>query len=58
MKLLQNGQIDETKKHIVLTYTDYVEKHSDTKGSFYVYTRVDFQKHPEEGEIPVEVTIK
>ena len=45
------------KKHIVLTYTDYVEKHSDTKGSFYVYTRVDFQKHPEEGEIPVEVTI-
>jgi len=29
----------------------------DEKGSFYVYTRVDFQKHPEEGEIPVEVTI-
>ena len=56
-EIIANGQIDETKKHIVLTYTDYVEKHSDTKGSFYVYTRVDFQKHPEEGEIPVEVTI-
>ena len=56
-EVIANGQIDETKKHIVLTYTDYVEKHSDTKGSFYVYTRVDFQKHPEEGEIPVEVTI-
>ena len=56
-EVIANGQIDETKKHIVLTYTDYVEKHSDTKGSFYVYTRVDFQKHPEEGEITVEVTI-
>ena len=56
-EIIANGQIDETKKHIVLTYTDYVEKHSDTKGSFFVYTRVDFQKHPEEGEIPVEVTI-
>ena len=56
-EVIANAQIDETKKHIVLTYTDYVEKHSDTKGSFYVYTRVDFQKHPEEGEIPVEVTI-
>ena len=56
-EIIANAKIDETKKHIVLTYTDYVEKHSDTKGSFYVYTRVDFQKHPEEGEIPVEVTI-
>ena len=56
-EIIANAQIDETKKHIVLTYTDYVEKHSDTKGSFYVYTRVDFQKHPEEGEITVEVTI-
>ena len=41
-EVIANGQIDETKKHIVLTYTDYVEKHSDTKGSFFVYTRVDF----------------
>ena len=56
-EVIANAQIDETKKHIILTYTDYVEKHSDTKGSFFVYTRVDFQKHPEEGEIPVEVTI-
>ena len=56
-EVIANAKIDETKKHIVLTYTDYVEKHSDTKGSFYVYTRVDFQKHPEEGEIPIEVTI-
>ena len=56
-EVIANAKIDETKKHIVLTYTDYVEKHSDTKGSFYVYTRVDFKKHPEEGEIPIEVTI-
>ena len=56
-EVIANAKIDETKKHIVLTYTDYVEKHSDTNGSFFVYTRVDFQKHPEKGEIPIEVTI-
>ena len=56
-EVIAHAKIDETKKHIVLTYTDYVEKHSDTSGSFFVYTRVDFQKHPEEGEIPIEVTI-
>ena len=56
-EVIANAKIDETKKHIVLTYTDYVEKHSDTSGSFFVYIRVDFQKHPEEGEIPIEVTI-
>ncbi|MFQ6810078.1 MAG: Ig-like domain-containing protein [Streptococcus sp.] len=26
-------------------YTDYVEKHSDTNGSFFFYARIDFQKH-------------
>ena len=55
--LIATGKIDETKKHIVLTYTDYAEKHSDTSGSFFVYTRVDFQKNPEKGEIPIQVTI-
>ena len=56
-EVIANAKIDETKKNIVLTYTDYVEKHSDISGSFFVYTRVDFQKHPEKGEIPIEVTI-
>ena len=56
-EVIANAKIDETKKHIVLTYTDYVEKHSDTTGSFFVYTRIDFQKYPEKAEIPVEVTI-
>ena len=55
--LIATGKIDETKKHIILTYTDYAEKHSDTSGSFFVYTRVDFQKNPEKGEIPVQITI-
>ena len=55
--LIVTGKIDETKKHIILTYTDYAEKHSDTSGSFFVYTRVDFQKNPEKGEIPIQITI-
>ena len=46
----------KTKK-LTLTYTDYVEKHSDTNGSFFFYARIDFKKHPQQGEIPVVVTV-
>ncbi len=31
----------EPEKKIKLTYTKYVEEHSDIKGSFYFYVRVD-----------------
>lgn len=56
-EIIAHATVDAAKKSISLTYTDYVEKHSDTNGSFFFYARIDFLKHPEKGEIPIEITI-
>ena len=56
-EVIANAKLSADNKSITLTYTDYVEKHSDTHGSFFFYARVDFKKHPQQGEIPVEITI-
>ena len=51
------GTVDKDQKKISLTYTDYVQTHSDVKGNFFFYARVDYTKHPEGGEIPIQVTV-
>ena len=56
-EIIANAKVSADNKSISLTYTDYVEKHSDTNGSFFFYSRVDFKKHPQQGEIPIEITI-
>ena len=56
-EVIAHAKLSADNKSITLTYTDYVEKHSDTHGSFFFYARVDFKKHPQQGEIPVEITI-
>ena len=56
-EIIAHAKVNVNNKSISLTYTDYVEKHSDTSGSFFFYARIDFKKHPEKGEIPVEITI-
>ena len=56
-EIIANAKVSADNKSISLTYTDYVEKHNDTKGSFFFYARVDFKKHPQQGEIPIEITI-
>ena len=56
-EVIAHATVDAAKKSISLTYTDYVEKHSDTNGSFFFYARIDFKKHPEKGEIPIKITI-
>ena len=56
-KVIAHAKVDKDNKKISLTYTDYAEKHSDTHGNFYFYARIDFKKHPQQGEIPVEVTV-
>ena len=57
-EVIAHATVDKDNKKISLTYTDYAEKHSDTHGNFYFYARIDFKKHPQQGEIPVEVTVK
>ena len=56
-EIIAHAKVSADNKSISLTYTDYVEKHSNTHGSFFFYARVDFKKHPQQGEIPVEITI-
>jgi len=56
-EIIAHAKVNADNKSISLTYTDYVEKHNDTNGSFFFYARVDFKKHPQQGEIPIEITI-
>ena len=56
-EVIANAKVSPDNKSITITYTDYVEKHSDTSGSFFFYARIDFKKHPQKGEVPVEITI-
>ena len=56
-EVIANAKVNPDNKSITITYTDYVEKHSDTSGSFFFYARIDFKKHPQKGEVPVEITI-
>ena len=56
-EVIAHATVDKDNKKISLTYTDYAEKHSDTHGKFYFYARIDFKKHPQQGEIPVEMTV-
>ena len=56
-EVIANAKVDKDNKKLSLTYTKYVETHSDIKGSFFFYARIDFKKHPQKGEIPVEITV-
>ena len=56
-EVIAHATVDATNKKLTLTYTDYVETHSDTNGSFFFYARIDFKKHPQQGEIPIVVTV-
>ena len=56
-EVIAHAKLSADNKSITLTYTDFAEKHSDTHGFFFFYARVDFKKHPQQGEIPVEITI-
>jgi len=49
-EIIAYAKVNADNKSISLTYTDYVEKHSDTKGFFFFYARVDFKKHPQQGQ--------
>ena len=57
--LVAKGQIiDGNPVKIVLTYTDYVETHSDVQGSFYFNTQINSNTQPNTGDIPVTLTVQ
>lgn len=56
-EVIAHAAVDAEYKKLTLTYTDYVETHSDTNGVFFFYARIDFKKHPEQGEVPIVITV-
>ena len=56
-QVIAHGLVDKDNKKLTLTYTDYVENHSKVTGDFFFYAKVDYTKHPEAGEIPIQVTV-
>ena len=57
--LVANGQIiDGNPVKIVLTYTNYVETHSDVQGSFHFNTQINSNTQPSTGVIPVTLKVQ
>ena len=52
------AHVDPTYKKLTLTYTDFAEKNSDVKGSFFFYVRVDHLLVPNAEKIPISITVE
>lgn len=51
---LATAHVDTTAKTITLTYTDYVETHSNIRGSIRVFTRIDTSVTQDSKVIPIK----
>ena len=54
--LVANGEVISGSQ-IKITYTDYPEKHSDTKGSFFFYVRIDHTIVDTKKDVPIDITV-
>ncbi|MCU9533792.1 Cna B-type domain-containing protein, partial [Streptococcus sp. CSL10205-OR2] len=55
--LVANAVINPDTKQVVLTYTDYVETHSNVTGKLFFYSRVDFKVIDTEEIIDVNIQV-
>ncbi|MGT2772274.1 Cna B-type domain-containing protein, partial [Streptococcus marimammalium] len=55
--LVANATINSDTKQVVLTYTDYVETHSNVTGKLFFYSRVDFIVTDVAEEIDVNIQV-
>ena len=56
-KVIANAVVDKDTGKIVLTFTKFVETKNDVSGSFFFYSMIDRQKHPQDGDVPVTVKV-
>ena len=56
-KVIANAVVDKDTGKIVLTFTKFVETKNDVSGSFFFYSMIDRQKHPQGGDVPVTVKV-
>ena len=57
-QIVAYAHVDPTYKKLTLTYTDFAEKNSDVKGSFFFYVRVDHLLVPNAEKIPISITVE
>jgi len=55
--LVAKAVVDRQTKTVTITYEPYVETHSDVKGTFYFYVRVDHNVEKTEREVPIDITV-
>ena len=56
--VVANGKIiDGNPAKVVLTYTSYVDTHSDIQGSFYFNAQINSDTQTQTGDIPVTLTV-
>ncbi|MGT2837349.1 Ig-like domain-containing protein [Streptococcus macacae] len=49
--------VDKDTKKVTLTYTDFVENHSDISGTFFFYIRADHTQITEKQQVPLNITV-
>ena len=55
--LVAKAKVDAATGKIILTFTKYVETKDDVSGSFFFYAQVNKVKFPNDGEVPVKVSV-
>ena len=56
-EIIAQAKVDAVTKKITLTYTKFVETHSDVSGNFFFYAAVDSGKQKQNGNVPVKVNV-
>ena len=56
-ELIANAKVDAAAGKIILTFTKFVEEKNDVSGSFFFYAQVNKVKSPNDGEVPVKVSV-
>jgi len=56
-KKIADAKVDAKTGKIVLTFTKFVEEKNDVSGSFFFYAGVNKDKFPNDGEVPVKVSV-
>ena len=56
--VVANATIDENRKTVTLTYTNYAESHSNVTGNFFFYGRVDHHVIQSEQDINITLDIE
>ena len=56
-EIIAQAKVGAVTKKITLTYTKFVETHSDVSGNFFFYAAVDSGKQKQNGDVPVKVNV-